>query len=113
MKTMLASLLLAVPVVLFVSQAAAEEQKSDTIEGEIAMFQCPDFCYLTITDGRGKRHTAMCLAKACQEWNQAKEMPVTFSGKKVRAKLASGKRVDSAGNTIGEQKVFTALSIAN
>jgi len=113
MKTL--SVLTGVMVLLFLglsNQIEAQTSKAANImEGTISNFECGDNCYLTITDGKGKEHTGLCLASLCNAWTALQKMPARYKGKRVQVVIGKGKQYDAAGNVMGTKDAFTRIQL--
>lgn len=90
--------------------AGAETRKGERLAGVIESFECGDNCYLTIVS-RGRKITGLCVAKACQPWNEAAEMPRHLVGRKVTVVQGIGKQFDGAGNEMGDFPSFTEVRV--
>ena len=102
---MMAFLFLAAP-----NPANAQKRKHvRTLTGKIKMYECGDNCYLTVTDKRGKEHTGLCSAAACQSWNDKAEMPKRFVGRRVRVTVGRGKQYDGSGTVQGTMASFKRI----
>lgn len=83
----------------------------ELLTGKISEFQCGDNCYLTITDPVGKPHVALCAAPECEEWNREGQMPASFRGKSVEAKINhDGIQLDGEGTEVGRFDAVEKLS---
>jgi hypothetical protein len=80
-----------------------------TIEGQIKKFECGDNCYLTIVDAARREQTGLCVAHACNPWNEKTEIPRKLIGQKVRATTGTGVQRDGAGNVMGKMMSFTKI----
>ncbi|MEZ5838985.1 MAG: hypothetical protein R3D02_00610 [Hyphomicrobiales bacterium] len=81
-----------------------------SVAGTIVAYECGDNCYLTIATAKGEELTGLCVAKACEPWNEVAEMPEKYVGKKVTVTLGMAKQFDGSGNVMGEMDAFTAIS---
>ncbi len=77
---------------------AFAKPKTRTITGRIVSYECGDNCYLTIKDSKGKEHTGLCTASACQKWNENVEMPERYKGDMVRIQVGTDWRYDGSGD---------------
>ena len=91
------------------SLAAARAEDGDMAGGKIVRFECGDNCYLTIQPEGGEEITGLCVAEACQPWNEATEIPGELIGTDAEVTLGTGKQFDAEGNDMGEMISFTVV----
>lgn len=80
-----------------------------TVSGTIKTFECGDNCYLTVRTKAKQDLTGLCMADACQSWNEQTEIPKRLIGKKVRVTVGKGQQVDADGNVMGDYPAFTRI----
>jgi|CXWL01.1.fsa_nt_gi hypothetical protein len=106
-------ILTSVAVVIFlVGPDTVEGQNKNatrTIAGTISGFECGDNCYLTITDDKGKVHSGLCAARACDAWNDETVMPEGYKGKRVKVTVGRGTQYDGSGRVAGKMDAFTKI----
>jgi hypothetical protein len=81
------------------------------MEGTITDFGCGDNCYLTIMDGQGTEHSALCAASFCDAWNDAAAMPSMYMGKRVRVVIGKGTQYTYDGEAVGTMDAFTSIQL--
>jgi hypothetical protein len=100
---------LIVTTIYTVGLPANATPKPTTLEGTIFSYECGDNCYLTIKDSKGKEHSGLCSATACEPWNEVAAMPNSFKGKKVKVTVGEGEQVDGNGTVMGKMDAFDDL----
>ena len=85
-------------------------QSGQTIAGTISAFDCGDNCYLTIETKSGKE-VGLCIAKACEPWNDSAEIPKSLIGKKIKAAIGIGEQFDGSGTSQGRMLAFGTLKM--
>ncbi len=67
-----------------------------TLSGVIKSFECGDNCYLVITTDKGEEMSGLCVAKACQPWNDKVAIPKRLIGAKVTVTVGEGRQYDGS-----------------
>ncbi len=80
------------------------------VVGKIVSFECGDNCYLTIATSERTQLTGLCVAEACQSWNEAVEMPADLVGTPVTVTLDVGTQFDGGGNDMGPFIAFSEIA---
>ncbi|MDQ0472644.1 hypothetical protein [Labrys wisconsinensis] len=81
------------------------------IVGTIKAFQCGDNCYLTIATAAGKEIVGLCVAKTCDPWNEATEIPKNLIGRGVSVTLGKGVQLSGEGESMGSFRSFTTVKL--
>ena len=106
MKTGGRLLVLSMAVLLLAGFTPAEQ----AVVGTILSFECGDNCYLTIATSERTQLTGLCVAEACDPWNEAVEMPAGLVGAPVTVTLDVGTQVDGGGNEMGPFIAFSEIA---
>lgn len=89
--------------------SCAQAADGDMAGGKIVRFECGDNCYLTIQPEDGEEITGLCLAEACEPWNEVADIPAELIGTDAEVTLGTGKQYDAEGNEMGETISFTVV----
>ncbi|MEN6438661.1 MAG: hypothetical protein ABFD97_08760 [Syntrophobacter sp.] len=55
------------------------------ITGVLSGFDCEgEPCVLTVVDAKGVENEGICSTPVCEKWDEKKEMPAEYKGKKVK-----------------------------
>jgi hypothetical protein len=84
----------------------ASASDSAVISGAITGYECGDNCYLTILTTDGEEIMALCVADACQPWNEVAALPPELLGAEVEVVLGTGTQTDASGNNMGDFPAF-------
>ena len=90
------------------TQAAGDNR---AISGTIIAYECGDNCYLTVRTEFGEDLNALCVADACQPWNEIVALPPELMGAQVDALVGTGNQYDAAGNDMGPYPAFLEITV--
>jgi hypothetical protein len=111
MKTF--SILVSLIIVLFLAapnKVTAQRAKAvRTVTGTMSKVEWGDNFYLTIIDGNGRKHTALCSAPICSKFSDDSRIPKRYKGKKVKATLGKRTRYDGGGNAMDKYDAFIKI----
>lgn len=84
---------------------------SGAVTSTIKNYECGDNCYLILALPGESELIGLCVAEACQPWNEEATMPSELIGALVTVELGEGLQYDGAGNAMGPFLAFTAVTI--
>jgi len=89
-------------------RAASDDR---AISGTITGYECGDNCYLTVRTEFGEDLNGLCIADACQPWNEVVALPPELMGAQIDALFGSANQFDAAGNDMGPYPAFLDITI--
>ena len=88
-----------------------ENAFSGTVTSTIKNYECGDNCYLILDlPGEGEL-VGLCIAEACQPWNEEASMPPELLGALATVELGEGVQYDGNGDEVGAFLAFAALTL--
>lgn len=100
---------LAVLLPLLMATPAFAQPLDQAVVGTISGFECGDNCYLTIATSETTQLTGLCIAEACEPWNEAVELPSELVGRAVTVVLGTGSQLDAEGTDMGPFIAFAEI----
>lgn len=99
------SLSLIIPGISYAKKPAAVVP-TKVITGVISGFDCEgEPCLLTVVDAKGVENEGICYAPVCEGWNEKKEMPAEYKGKKVKVTVEESQGGHGRGSSDGFVKM--------
>lgn len=84
---------------------------SGTVTSTIENYECGDNCYLILALPGGAEMAGLCVAEACQPWNEEASIPPELLGALVTVELGEGFQYDGAGDEVGSFLAFTTVTL--
>lgn len=84
---------------------------SGAVTSTIVNYECGDNCYLILALPGGAELAGLCVAEACQPWNEEAAMPPELLGASVTVELGEGVQYDGAGTEMGSFLAFTTVTL--
>lgn len=84
---------------------------SGTVTSAIKNYECGDNCYLILALPGGGELVGLCVAEACQPWNEEAIMPSELVGAPVTVELGEGVQYDGAGKEMGYFLAFLSVTL--
>jgi len=101
---------LAVLAVLLMPVAAQAQEEINQLTGTIEGFECGDNCYLIVTFGDAGWLSALCVAPACDPWNEEAVIPEELIGSDVSVVVGAADQYQGDGSFM-PYVAFTTVTV--